>query len=420
MLNLLCFTQFLSIRSLSALLTACIILFSVLFPYSEYGVYLFLTLPFFNVLNFNMGSVSMYYLLIGMAMFLYIWRGGDRQIVFKGFLFLAIIFVTISNIADLREYVSWILRILPFIFLINTPMITYKLKRIIYLYSLSMLFASVWGWMMLKTGVSIYDSGYVWVSTVGSTTRLAGLVGDSVVYGNQLILLISLLLIMIFKSKYNRRVYITLIVAFILFGSMTYSKSFFLCLLIEMILFYFYWLFHSEKKSNFMIANLFILLVTVIGFATFIYLLQHSGNIFFISLRTRLHSGDLLTGRLAIWNNYISWFVRHPSIIVKGMCISEYKALGWAHNLFLETVALFGVIETVVLFLTFLGWVIRTCRLRKDEIFLFPILILLAIGMTVHGHMEFAFYMNLLLVFSCIKWLDCKELRFLRGETVPL
>lgn len=413
LLNSICFSQLMSLNALSVLIAFAIVILSLLFPYKEAGVYLYSCLPFFNVINGHMGSTSMYYLIVGVVLLKYLYYEKRKNLTNKLLIFMLFLIVTVGNITAGSDYLQWIIRIIPLIFLMDESIIVDKLPKIIRFYSLSMIIASAWGWLMMQSGSYLYSKGYVYLSSSASTTRFAGLVGDAVIYGGQNIILIALLLIMLYKDKSHKIFNMICVVGLVLFGAMTYSKNFFLCLIIEIILYYFYWNKYRKKDYTFIFMSIATIVCIAACVGVFIHLLLTSNSSFFVSLRTRFTVNDLTTGRTDIWIYYINWLKNNNLSLIKGMPLSEYKikrtigihTVSYTHNVFLETMVVFGILEAVSLFVWLIVWTMKTYNNRKDILYFFPLIMVLIIGATVHGHFEYSYYLNLLLILSSTKWL---------------
>ncbi len=413
LLNMLCFFQYRSLGTVSLLVTVILLGLGFLFPYSQTGVYLYVCLPFFNVMNAQIGGTSLYYVLIGIVILRCLLQGDHIQIAPKLLLLCVLVFATLYNFSATKEYIQWVIRLIPLVVLFGTNMIKMQLKGIIDKYTLSMLFSSLWGWLMLRAGTSIYTVGYVY-NTRSITIRDAGLVGDAVVYGIQLIYLIALVLIMAFREQKCRTIRISAIVLMVCFGILTYSKTFLICVFLEAIFAFFYWSSKqkNDRKAFWWRAGVF-LLVLFSAIALFDYFMT-ADTAWAVTFRKRILTADFSTGRLDVWAYYVNWLSSSFMYLFRGVGFSNYfvlrtvqsslsggiYAFSRAHNLFLETVVLFGLLETLILLGWLLAWAVRTYRKQRDALLFLPLLMLLATGMTTHGHFEYHFYLNVLLVLS--------------------
>ena len=410
--NLLCFFQYLSLDKEALLITALLVGFGFFFPYTEMGVYLFACLPFFNVMNFQVGTTSMYYVLTGIAVLRYSYQEHNYKLKKKMVLLCIIVIATCYNLEAVKEYIRWIIRIIPLVFFFREDVIKKHLKNIIDRYTLSMLFSSLWGWLMLKAGSSIYNGSHVYNEGT-YVIRFAGLVGDSVVYGIQLLLLISFIMVLIFRESEWRKTRLTAVILLYCFGLITFSKTFLFFMVLQIFYIYIYWS-HRKKwtgKSIMLNAVVFIGMLTTT--AWFVRFLMTSNNDWASTMRIRLLSVDMSTGRLDVWRYYLGWCMDNWISLFRGMGFSEYFTLrpfrsvsGYyylinrAHNLYIETIVVFGVLESLVVFGALIIWTIKSYRKQRNTLYFLPLMTLLITGMTTHGHFEYSFYLNVLLIIS--------------------
>lgn len=410
--NLLCLFQLCSIRGASLAVTLVLVVLCGLIRYEFLGVYLFAALPFFNVMNLAIGSTSLYYLLLGIAVIRYFLQGFNRSTPIKLVILLSIFVLTCYNLTAQIKYVQWFIRLVPLVMFYGEPFIKERLDDIIDSYAISMVIASWYGYWMLQTGTSIYTSSYVYAEGA-STTRFAGLVGDSVIYGMQLLFLIAFLFVLIAKRTNKKTVRVILVGLQVYFGMLTYSKTFLGCLLIMACAMYIYYLKRQRITGMSLVKNLIIAILifaVVIGLVSYILT---SNMQWALNIRTRLLTADLSTGRLTVWKFYLEWFSEHPESIIRGMGFSEYATrrtfysttggsftILYSHNIYLETAVMFGIIEALLLLSVLIIWMRRKYREHRDIILFLPLLVFLVTGVTTHGHFEYSTYMNLLLMLS--------------------
>ncbi|WP_369675995.1 hypothetical protein, partial [Enterococcus faecium] len=99
-----------------------------------------------------------------------------------------------------------------------------RLPQIIKCINISTIISSMIGYVMLISGNSIYTNSYIYTET-GNVTRFAGLVGDSVFYGQFTVIIIGLTLAMMLEKEISKIFgYITCMILSI-FVVLTYSKT---------------------------------------------------------------------------------------------------------------------------------------------------------------------------------------------------
>jgi hypothetical protein len=410
--NLLCFFHYQSMGTGALIITVLLIILGLLIPYPEMGVYLFSCLPFFNVMNLKLGTTSLFYFLSGIAILRFLYRGYGHDISKKILLLCLIMLVTLYNFEAAKEYIRWIIRVIPLILFFKEDIIQKRLKDIIDKFSLSMVFSSLWGLLMLNSGTSIYDRSYVY-SEGTRVIRFAGLTGDSVIYGIQLLFLISFITVLIFRDPQRRKTRLAMVAILCYFGLLTYSRTFLFFLALHFLYVFFYWRpSHKRTVLGFVLKLiLFIsLLVITIFFVQYIF---SSNNDWAAAMDVRLLSVDWSTGRFDVWRYYQNWILTNWTSIFRGMGFSEYLTqrtflsiqgysyfIARAHNLYIETLVVFGFLETMIIIGVLIVWAIAKYRKEKDTLYLLPLITLLITGMTTHGHFEYSFYLNLLLILS--------------------
>lgn len=409
--NLLCLLQLYSIGIGSLAISVVLIGICGFVRFEYLGIYLFAALPFFNVMNMSIGSTSLYYLLLGIAVIRYLVQGFERSTPIKIVILLSVFVLTCYNLTAQIKYVQWFIRLIPLVMFYGVPFVKERLEDIIDSYAVSMAIASWYGYCMLQMGTSIYTRSYVYTEGA-STTRFAGLVGDSVVYGIQLLFLIAFLFVLIIKKKDRKSIRVILVALLVYFGALTYSKTFLACLLIMACVLYVYNLKSQKITRMSLLKNFIIVVISVMLMIGLIFFIKTSDNQWAINLRTRLMASDLTTGRLQVWKYFLEWFSEHPESFFRGMGFAEYTThrrifysstgkkfiIIYAHNIFLETAIIFGIVEALLLLLALFIWVVRKYQEHRDGIIFLPLFIFLVSGMTTHGHFEYSTYMNLLLI----------------------
>lgn len=131
------------------------------------------------------------------------------------------------------------------------------------------------------------------------------------------------------------------------------------------------------------------------------YLLSDNASSLVQNYLIRFTSSDLLTGRTVVWMHYIDLLKESWRTLFCAMPQSDYSALfttngvnrlNRAHNIYIESVCAFGFIATFFVLIWICAIIIKSIK-RKDGILdLIPIGIILASGMSLHGHFDFHYY----------------------------
>lgn len=408
--NLLCFLQMYSIGVGAFAITLILVGLGFLVRFDLLGVYVFTALPFFNVMNSSVGSTSLFYLLLGITVARYLVQGFERSTPIKISLLLLIVAITCSNLDAQMRYLQWLIRLIPLVLFYNSPFMKNKLMQIIDAYAISLVMASLWGYLMLRAGTSIYTRNYVYAAGT-STTRFAGLVGDSVMYAIQLLFLISLLFVLIVKKRKMRGVRCTLLALLVVFGLLTYSKTFLACLLLQLLFLCVYQMRHTRVTAKSLLRDLIVVAVVLAAMMGILYYIFTAESLWAINIRTRLLAADLSTGRLTVWKYYLDWFMEDVKNIIFGMGFAEYAVrrtfyspsggvfnILYTHNIFLETAVVFGGVIAFLLLVVLIVWMAKTYRKYRDALVFLPLFVFLIVGMISHGHFEYSTYLNLLLI----------------------
>lgn len=376
---------------------------------------LFISLPFFNALNLKVGQTSLYYLLVIVFILKYVIKHRGFEITKKFLLIVLIVLITIPNlIAVTSTYLSWILLLIPLILSYKEDFLKKNFNNIIYKYALSMIISSVFVLYMQMNNVYVYIPAYVW-NDGDTVIRFSGLIGDSNVYSQSLLIIISLLLFDIFFNKNsNHKIAIVYILLLGCFGILTYSKMNLIALvLIAFIsLLYFYVSNMKYKTINLklMLFSIILIVGCVFGIS---YIINNTDNEVISSYLTRFSVNDLLTGRTTVYSHFITILNNNPLYYFVGMGLENYitpfsisseEVVKYAHNLYVECISLYGVPITVLV-LTFIGSkIVQNLKVNHSVIIIMPMLILLLTGFTLHGNLEFSFFFNLILILQCLNY----------------
>lgn len=405
--NLLCYFQLIGFSAGSVLLTALLLVLGVLIRYDEIGIYLFICLAFFNVMNSGIQTTSMFYLLCGIVVIRYLLQEKKKYCFPQKIILLCIIFLlTAYNLPNTYFYLRWLILLLSCIMLYHENIIIDKITDIINLFSAAFIVASAWGYIMIKNGMAIWNGSAQYFSDRLSYLRFAGLVGDSVVYGGFLLVLIAANLVMFLANGQKPWLRIFFIAAMIIFGALTYSKTFLGGVLIELVFFLWFWLYKKKGKLS---AFIFTLLGTGIIMGALSLWLSFGTDEVASIINERMSAKDLSTGRFGVWAYYIDLLSHDWTVIFKGIGFAEYtrkRTIGlvtvkYVHNIFIESVAAFGLLETIAVLTAMATALKRFFREHAELFWLIPAFMLFVVfGMTTHGHFESPYYFFSLLALT--------------------
>ena len=415
--NVLCLFQLVRFSTGALLVTGILLLIGIFIRYEELAIYLFICLAFFNVMNANVQSTSLFYLLCGIVVVRYLFQEQERHYFAQKLVLICVIFlVTAYNLLYPLRYVRWFILLLTCILLYGEGIVTGRIVDIITLFSLAQIIASIWGYVMLKNGMAINTNADKFFSGNYSYLRFAGLIGDSVLYGGFLVVLIALNLSLLLANKSNPWLRILLVTAMAIMGSLTYSKMFYGGLVIEMVLIIWFWLYREKGSVKAFFATTVAVAAIAIGCS--LWLVNGTGEAASI-MRERMSSDDLSTGRLTAWAYYINRWMSDWTIIFKGIGFVEYAtrrkfagyshSVMYAHNILVESVTAFGFLETVAILLGMTFALKKFLRQRVGLYWLIPAFMLFVVfGMISHGNFESDYYFFVLLVVT-IPGVDARE-----------
>lgn len=370
------------------------------------GKLLFICLPFFNVMGAELGGTSLYYILIAVFIVKYFSSNGFFLEKARMLAILLIVALTIYNIVDAARYIRWIVLLLPFLLLFKTDLFRGILKECVYYLSISVLLSSIVGLVMMNQGSYLYTRGYVYTASRETTIRFAGLIGDAVVYGQLASLAIAANTVYLVRGE-GRSGQLVASVLLVLFVLLTYSKTAILCVGICLFLTALMYLKLLVKRGILVRDLALICLISVVAIVSTNYLMSDSSLFSVDALSTRLDSSDLLTSRAQIWAGYFDlWRETGPILLFKGIGFEAYgnttvySFFNHTHNIYIEAVTCFGVIESIALF----AFVVSCMVKSRDKGFpsYIPTLVLLASGMVLHGFLEFPFFFEWLIALQLL------------------
>ncbi len=367
---------------------------------------LFICLPFFNVMGIELGGTSLYYILIAIFSAKYFISNGFFLEKARILSIALIVAVTIYNIDDPARYARWLALLLPFVLLFKTDLLRHILKDCVYYLSLSVLLSSIVGWVMMDQGSYLYTRGYVYTASKETTIRFAGLIGDAVVYGQLVSLAVAANTVFLVRGE-GRRGQLAISIMLVLFVLLSYSKTAILCVGICLVMAV---IVYSKlvAKRGILVRDLALLgIIVAVVAASIVYLTSGSALFSIDALNTRLDSSDLLTSRAEIWAGYFRlWEETGPVLLFKGIGFKAYSStvvysfFNHAHNIYIEAVTCFGVLESIAL----IAFVI-SCMAKSQEkgvLSYIPVLTLLASGMVLHGFLEFPFFFEWLIALQLL------------------
>ncbi|MDT2791622.1 O-antigen ligase family protein [Enterococcus lactis] len=411
------FSQEYGIRYGNVFISLLIASIICILPVETVIILLYLLFPFFNIFSVEIGSNSYFYVYVFIFIFKYLkkikWKLNRKKIIV---LFLAF-FLTIFWL-NISVQIKWLLLFSLLLINYNNTIFIERLPQIIKCINISTIISSMIGYVMLISGNSIYTNSYIYTET-GNVTRFAGLVGDSVFYGQFTVIIIGLTLAMILEKEISKIFgYITCMILSI-FVVLTYSKTAIILLIVVVFLYFAGIIMANIKyKKTFYKSLLMFVFVSLFILSGVIYVINHLNNPLINMYVIRFTSADLWTGRTYVTENYLEKFSSSLLYYFVGMPYSKYTENGVligetiitrAHNIYIETICLFGVIPAVVIFAFCMKKIYIHLRKGQSYYICIPFFILLLSGISLHGHLEWPYYFLVTLCLAIIEFRQKKR-----------
>lgn len=386
-----------------------VVLVSALAPAETSVCLLFACFPFFNVMGVELGGVSLYYLLILIAVAKAFISGMEDHPGARWTAYLLIVLMTFYNVFAGQAYLRWLLHLLVPVLLVGSTWFKHHFPRCIWYLTVSFLIADIAGFMMMNAGIYLYTSGEVW--TAGElTTRYSGLIGDPVFFGQFSAVLIAVNSFLVYLRRARRfTVPISVVLAF--FTLLAYSKAGILSLAIVGVFILVAFVVKTVRGGIPLKSLVIAIIAVLVAYFGAMALLSGSTVFSIDALNTRLNSGDMLTGRTQIWQGYVSlWNDEGVFIIFKGIGFDAYSnTFVWSsfnkcHNLYIEAVTLFGFIQAILMFAILAAHLFRRAKTGAGIMSFLPCIVLLATGFVLHGFTDTPFFYEWTIALGCLDY----------------
>ena len=220
---------------------------------------------------------------------------------------------------------------------------------------INMVVSSAYALLLRKTSAITHMTGAEVAAYYGSSlTRFKGLFRDPNYYMSLVIMAIVLLTLLYIKKYTSRRAFLLSIACMLLFGALTYSKTFIFLLGL-------YWLlclFYLIRGKRYLLAFIYIFATAFLAvilsdtlFATTLYRLTSASSV-----------SELTTGRSILLEIYRREIISSPDILLFGKGMSAQLLKKGTHNLFLEIQYYVGL-TGLILYLLYFG--ILTAQVQK-------------------------------------------------------
>lgn len=370
---------------------------------------LFACFPFFNVMGADLGGTSMFYLIV----LLYVVKAtadGSASHARERYVALMLVFVfTVYNFGAGLTYAKWLIHLTVPLFVLGTDRLKENFPTYVRLLTISLVISGVMGLMMMDRGIYLYTFGTV-NTGVDVTTRFSGLVGDAVVFGQVVALVVGVNAYLMYVGKAYRGAFL-ITLALVFFAFLTYSKGALICLAIVGVFALFGFLQKTARDGLPVRYLIGAMLALAAAFLLATYMLSGSSLFSADALATRLDSSDLLTARRDIWNAYFKlWDSTGFPMLFKGIGFDTYLSTTvygrWhnCHNLYIEAVTLFGWIVAIAMIVALAAHFANMKRKGATFFAFMPGILLLASGLILHGFLDFPFFYEWTVALGCLEF----------------
>lgn len=381
-------------------ISICVAIIVCICPIQQNIVMLFLLAPYFNMFSVELGTTSLYYIYALVFLFKYFRTSKWALKKSKLFVILAFAVITISWL-NIAVQVKWLVLFALLVINYKDKLFIDRFPLLVKHIAFSTITSSIIGYIMLVEGKSIYTQSYIY-SSQGNVTRFAGLVGDSVFYGQFAVMVIGAVLALVLMEKMSESMGYSITAVLSYFIVITFSKTA-IILLAFVVVSYFLAFIHKNlhKKRTVYRALIVLVFLVVAVIGGVLYISSHLSNPMINMYAIRFTSGDLWTGRSSVTDNYLQKLYSSFVHIFIGMSYNDYTQNGVlvgqtmitrAHNIYIETICLFGLLPAVALFGFCLRKIGSYIKNRNNIFFMTPFMVLVLSGVSLHGHIEWPYY----------------------------
>jgi hypothetical protein len=224
-------------------------------------------------------------------------------------------------------------------------------------------------------------------------TRFSGLYQDPNYYTVNLILALCFLVILYYENSVSPFICILGACCIIYFGSLTYSKSFILFLLLP-----FSFLVYANYKLKRAGAQI-IIFMAIAGLVAFLII---SNSHFLQMMQLRMETGtSLTTGRSDIWETYLDYILNRPTVALFGVGIGAPLLDDVAiHNSYIECFYHLGIVGIILLvFVIAKSGVKSKKRIKRNLLNFAPLLIVLVTYAGLSQLHDYEFPLHFMLVY---------------------
>lgn len=410
LLCLRCVGQYLGITTLNLLLTILIVGLAFVAELDELFVIMYATLPLYNVINYQAGTYSMHYIII--AVFIAKYCFATKVHIYKLLAFL-MLFVLRIFAADFVLLISWSILILPMLLTLDSPIWGRCIHRVILWMNASTILSCVTGYIMMITDRTIYTASYLYIGGV-RTVRFAGLTGDSVAFGQTCVLMIGINLLYCYFNPNRKTFYVVTSALLAIASLLSYSKMTLACTVIIVLIFLVLYGKEYARSGKKLLRSIIVVgVLIVMTIALVAFLMSYRGDsTLILGYIDRFTRDDLSTGRFSLWGTYLEMLTSQPRNLLIPLTNEEMHTPIWnpstgtyisyMHNLYLETVAVFGWCSAIIIFIWLIHRLFKFVAQGNKFVLGLPMFVILFMGIGSHGNLEYQFYLQFALALALL------------------
>lgn len=251
-----------------------------------------------------------------------------------------------------------------------------KFEKCALFYSIGIILATVLSFIFVNN-----ENLHAYINVFEDQTivvRYCGFYGDPNFYAAQVVTAIGGQLLVISKKTSNKLLTVVLVIALIICGATSVSKSYILCLVLVITA----WLFCQVQKGLGRFVKVLLGLSVIIAVALASGAFSGIIDEYLVRFGASDDASSLTTGRSELWKEYLEFLINNPIDLIIGQGYhSVFKGVRkGSHNTFIQCIYQLGLIGTTF-FVFWISTLISSAKLRKVKISYVLLLVLSCFSM---------------------------------------
>lgn len=187
--------------------------------------------------------------------------------------------------------------------------------------------------------------------------RFSALYQDPNYFSVSIVIAVFILLAFVINKRLDKRIGIVLSLVLLYFGSLSYSKMFFIAISVSLLIL----LFIKVRKSKYFFVSLFL------GIVALAVIIKYLGNTsFYIGMVSRFDKGGIDNGRISLIKSYLGVIFNSFKISTIGAGIGAgFVGTHGSHNTYIELIYNFGVVGSCIYIFTLISAIKPYSKVRK-------------------------------------------------------